>query len=876
MTVGVKQTTIRIRVLGCLLGLGLFAGVHPAIAGSTVVFMDTFGTANTSVNDSLALRQFGTAAPVNYIGSLTANSIADEMLLRDAGGATSLDGNFASSLADNDFTFKTYMRMVNTGSEWASVSMLSGVDNERAKSPMGFFVRGAPGGSGELIVVNYGTGSAASSANILGTALTSAFGTFSTSHFHTYEMRVTASSSSSGTFNFVVDGVIMLQNLAYQFSDATVRTISWVNPSGGEALFDNVTLTASSPGPQFTVDYKTLLSSTAQMSRTDIIPLSAPVQINTEAGTETISEVSVTTQAVSEGFRNQGSGLAVVGGLSLHWFDSLEQVLLTFAVTTDGGTPVHDVSFELAGATARAANGDRIVFTVGNDVAALMVPNLSSAPVEGDLVGTLWFSPDDTLTITAGSVTTQSQITQVSTVRFRLLTSPVSRTTDSLENYLFQFGENQGFNTLDTAQMAPGFDFDQDGLPNSFEFYMGLDPTRNDSAGFRPQPLVSGNSFAMHYLRPAATPVGLTVSVEGTTDLQNSFVPLTAGVDYSEQTAPSGDQIAVDLTSVQTGNQWFWRLAARETSSALRDVGVAYGTWNRPVLWGDYWGTPQLGKYSADNLNIIRQHGRMLAEADVDFVFIDWGNDIDYIPGVTTNRSDFDLIENTVPIMFEEWKTIPDAPKISIMIGFPKKEEAVTDGRLQRKVDQVYSQFIANTNTVDRYYTYLGKPLLLIYTGTPCPYLSGLPPFSDSRFTIRYLTGFITDQPSLLGANLLSKYGYWSWEDRGPQTYTLYDGAPEACTISAASRTRFLPSDPNHIPAIGRKNGQTFIDRFQRARDLGVKLALVVSWNEWTTGEQPSAEVSKDLEPSVEYGTQYLDLLKDQIRLFKATGYGSP
>jgi hypothetical protein len=280
-----------------------------------------------------------------------------------------------------------------------------------------------------------------------------------------------------------------------------------------------------------------------------------------------------------------------------------------------------------------------------------------------------------------------------------------------------------------------------------------------------------------------------------------------------------------------------------------------------------------MGCYTATNRNILRRHGQMLAEANADFVFIDWSNNLDYIPGVTTNRADFDLIENTVPILFEEWKTIPDAPKVAIMIGFPGQPDAVTDGRLQRKTNQVYDQFIANTNTVGSYYTYLGKPLLLIYAGTPCPYQSGLPPFSDPRFTIRYLTGFITQQPNLLGANLLSKYGYWSWEDRGPQTYTVFGGEPEASTVTASSRAQFEPGDPNYIPAIGRRNGATLTERFQRARDLGTKLALVVSWNEWVVNEQPSAEVSKDIEPSVEYGAQYLDLLKEQIRLFKMSGY---
>ena len=55
-----------------------------------------------------------------------------------------------------------------------------------------------------------------------------------------------------------------------------------------------------------------------------------------------------------------------------------------------------------------------------------------------------------------------------------------------------------------------------------------------------------------------------------------------------------------------------------------------------------------------------------------------------------------------------------------------------------------------------------------------------------------------------------------------------------------------------------------------RAREIGTRFAMVVSWNEWTTGEQPSVEVSKDIEPSVEHGDKYLKILKEEIRRFKS------
>ena len=67
-----------------------------------------------------------------------------------------------------------------------------------------------------------------------------------------------------------------------------------------------------------------------------------------------------------------------------------------------------------------------------------------------------------------------------------------------------------------------------------------------------------------------------------------------------------------------------------------------------------------------------------------------------------------------------------------------------------------------------------------------------------------------------------------------------------------------------------RNNGKTFLAQWARARKVGPRIVTVVSWNEWSKGEQPSPQVSKDIEPSKEFGTQYLELMKQQISLFKA------
>jgi lambda repressor-like predicted transcriptional regulator len=73
----------------------------------------------------------------------------------------------------------------------------------------------------------------------------------------------------------------------------------------------------------------------------------------------------------------------------------------------------------------------------------------------------------------------------------------------------------------------------------------------------------------------------------------------------------------------------------------------------------------------------------------------------------------------------------------------------------------------------------------------------------------------------------------------------------------------------NYVAAGSRNNGITFKEQWARARLLGVRFAMVGTWNEWVKGEQLSADVSKDIEPNNVWGDQYLLLLKSEIKKFK-------
>ncbi len=88
-------------------------------------------------------------------------------------------------------------------------------------------------------------------------------------------------------------------------------------------------------------------------------------------------------------------------------------------------------------------------------------------------------------------------------------------------------------------------------------------------------------------------------------------------------------------------------------------------------------------------------------------------------------------------------------------------------------------------------------------------------------------------------------------------------------TVQSAWRSQNKEGQDGYIPAGERKDGETFLKMWARALEFGPQIVLCPTWNEYSKGEQPTAEINKDLEPSNESGTFYYDIMKEQIKLFK-------
>ncbi len=305
---------------------------------------------------------------------------------------------------------------------------------------------------------------------------------------------------------------------------------------------------------------------------------------------------------------------------------------------------------------------------------------------------------------------------------------------------------------------------------------------------------------------------------------------------------------------------------ALPTPPALRSVGINYSLWHRSDQWPATgpdagWGTPSLGDYASNNPAVLATHAGWLAAAGVDFIVIDWSNDLGMdirVPGGPVTQR---FIEAATLELFQVWRPLTARPQVALMIGCPGDPAAVSNGALTAKANEVHDLFVASPVYGGMLQTYLGKPLLLVYVNTPSPWAQSLPPWSDPRFTVRFVTGFITQQQTLLGAGGLSRFGYWSWEDRVVPTYAASAGYAECMTVVAAWRGAGTP---------GRANGATYLGQWAHARAIGPRFVIAGTFNEWWISEQIDVQHSKDIEPSRQLGWTYMTILQQQAALFKS------
>jgi len=285
-------------------------------------------------------------------------------------------------------------------------------------------------------------------------------------------------------------------------------------------------------------------------------------------------------------------------------------------------------------------------------------------------------------------------------------------------------------------------------------------------------------------------------------------------------------------------------------------VGMNYETWfNFPSFWASRKVTPTLGLYNSNSSAIIKQHVTWMQNASIDFIHIDWSNQAD--PNLWPQRPDLYGIVTSTDAVFDTLLTLNNPPKIAILLG-AQTEQWIADGWLQRTADIVHQRYLSN-NRARLFFNFEGKPLITVYLSTPAFSYPNTPSWTDNRFTVRWMTGFLESQSPLNEKNV------WSWISRDPVPVSMNKGVPESMTVTPAYGGQ---RGWGTVDTAGRNNGVTYKNQWQQVFKVKPPIVFICQWNEY--GEEASPDYSNEIEPVVEFGTQYLVLTAEYVRQLKA------
>lgn len=299
------------------------------------------------------------------------------------------------------------------------------------------------------------------------------------------------------------------------------------------------------------------------------------------------------------------------------------------------------------------------------------------------------------------------------------------------------------------------------------------------------------------------------------------------------------------------------------------------GSWG-PINTFHWWGMPDDGYYClAENTEILSKHAQLLADAGIDFVYVDstnWSNT------ATSGQMVIDPFNK----LMQTWSQIPNAPKVVPWVPM------VSGGDMANYFDSMLSQYPQMA------FQYEGKPLMLaVGHNAEDAVIQGF----QSRYTIRKMWGFLTpDQMS---------QGEWSFMQDCKEGFTTSQG-DTLCSQSVSSNSGSVEQIPvvsayqyyymSNAGSTPKFNGKTLLRQLETAYlNPGAPIVTITGWNEWiaqrfcpdgTTTcdssndslpngnklfvDQYNYEYNRDLEPGGGLGPYYYNLLKAAISLLRS------
>ena len=308
------------------------------------------------------------------------------------------------------------------------------------------------------------------------------------------------------------------------------------------------------------------------------------------------------------------------------------------------------------------------------------------------------------------------------------------------------------------------------------------------------------------------------------------------------------------------------------------------GTPPGPVPEFHWWAKPAEGYYClSDNDRTLRDHARLLAQAGIDFVFVDFSNH----DSMNYDRVNLEYLDPLAHLL-SVWSKIPNAPKVVPFVPVTKKGDLYSE--IVRRLFQ-YPNLL---------FDYLGKPLFLIVDNQT------FPPDSSKRaqLDLHFTTRLMWDDNSAAGDWMfISRCRPGFLESRGAvpcrQRVAFNGGRAEQVSVAAAFQRDYMSNDKTAVPRFG---GLTFLRQMQRSDDFkGVPIVTILGWNQWiaqrhcvTPGLAPDdrcasgdgrkiganyiftdeydEEYSNDFEPGGSMGDTYYRLLSCEIHRRKFGG----
>ncbi|MFK7849792.1 MAG: sulfatase-like hydrolase/transferase [Akkermansiaceae bacterium] len=256
---------------------------------------------------------------------------------------------------------------------------------------------------------------------------------------------------------------------------------------------------------------------------------------------------------------------------------------------------------------------------------------------------------------------------------------------------------------------------------------------------------------------------------------------------------------------------------------------------------------PEYGYFHASDPWVIRRDMQMLANAGVDFLYIDVTNALIYEETV-------DQLLKVIQQMRKEGIPVPQ-------VTF------VTNAASGRIINRIYDRFYKNPKHRGIWFEWEGKPLIFGVADDPI-----LRKEVGEHFTIKR---------SWAWTDAKKKPDHWQWLDTWPQDFGWSESpdVPDQIPVATASHAsnsigksyqyRTKGSPPVGPDYLTEKTGHGlfFEEQWQRAHEVNPKVVMISGWNEWIAmrfikQDQESAYAGR---PAMKDGTWFVDVLTPEF-----------